>query len=94
MLLGDLLSRFSDETIAMEAILRLGDVVLLAKSRERAHAEALQLGAFAALAAQRYAAEASDEEWVTLLGAMGRSMDPALTYLNRALIHVTSGPTE
>jgi len=88
-MLGDLLSRFTNDAIATEAILRLGDVALLAALRERADADGLALGDLAALAVQRYAQEASDEEWVTLMGTMQRSEDPGLTYLTRALRHVT-----
>jgi len=60
--------------------------------RERADAEGLALAALAALAVQRYAREASDEDWVTLMGAMQRSEDPGLTCLKRALRHVTRDP--
>jgi hypothetical protein len=88
-MLGDLLSRFTNDAIATEAILRLGDVTLLAALRERADAEGLALGALAALAVQRYAREASDEEWVTLMGAMQRSGDSGLICLKHALRHVT-----
>ncbi|HUW72579.1 MAG TPA: hypothetical protein VMW05_00865 [Methyloceanibacter sp.] len=89
MLLGDLLSRFTDESVATDAVVRLGDVALLAQARARAEADGLELGAFAALAVQRYAQEASDEEWVTLMGELGRSEDPGLTCLKRALIYTT-----
>ena len=33
------------------------------------------------------ASEASDEEWVSLIGAIGRAPDPGLTYLRRALVY-------
>ena len=89
MLLGDLLSRFKDDALAAEAILGLADLSLLTALRERAKEDGLELGAFAALAVQRYAEEASDEEWVTLMSAMDRSMDPGLTCLKRALVHAT-----
>jgi hypothetical protein len=91
MLLGDLLARFDDESLATETILRLGDHSLLAGLRERADADGLELGTLAAYAVERYTAEASDEEWVTLMGALGRSEDPGLTCLKRALLHVTRG---
>ena len=89
MLLGDLLSRFTDESLAAEAILSLADLGLLTALRQRAEADGLELGTFAALAVQRYAEEASDEEWVTLMGAMDRSTDPGLTCLKRALVYAT-----
>ena len=92
MLLGDLLSRFIDESIAANALLRLSDVALLAEVRARAKADGLALGTFAALAVQRYAQDASNEEWVTLMGELGRCEDPGLTCLKRALIHATRVP--
>jgi hypothetical protein len=89
MLLGDLLSRFTDESLAAEAILSLADLGLLTALRQRAEEDGLELGTFAALAVQRYAEEASDEEWVTLMSDLDRSMDPGLTCLKRALVYAT-----
>lgn len=92
MLLGDLLARFSDESIAAETIVGLGDLALIARLREQAEASGLPLGAYAAGAVRRYAAEASDEEWVTLMGALGRSEDPGAICLQRAFAHVLGHP--
>jgi hypothetical protein len=89
MLLGDLIAQFTDEAVAEEAILGLADLSLLAESRARAQASGLDLGAYAAAAVNRYASDASDEEWVTLLGALGRARDPGAIYLERALAYVT-----
>ena len=47
------------------------------------------MGAFAALAVQRYAEQASDEEWITLMGVLGRSADPGLAFIKRALTLAT-----
>ena len=88
MLLGDLLAHFTDENVAAEAILQLGDLSLLATVREQAEARGLDLGVFAANAVRQYASEASDEEWVTLLGAMNRDRDPGIVCFRRALAHV------
>lgn len=92
MLLGDLLSRFTDESIAAETIVGLGDLPLIAKLREQAEASGLSLGAFAAGAMRRYAAEASEEEWVTLMGALRRAQDPGIICLQRAFAHVLGHP--
>jgi hypothetical protein len=64
-LLGDLLARFTDKAVVEEAVLATGDLVLLAKLREQATANGLDLGTYAAAAVSRYAADASDEEWIT-----------------------------
>lgn len=88
MLLGDVLSRFDDETVAAETIWRLDDLALAARLRERADAEGQSLGAFAAGAVRRFAAEASDEQWVTLMGALARAEDPGAVCLRHAFGHV------
>ena len=87
MLLGDLIARFKEESIAEETILGFADLTLLADLRAHAEASGLDLGSFAAAAACRYAAEASHEEWITLMGAMGRARDPGASYLERALAY-------
>jgi hypothetical protein len=92
MVLGDLLARFGDESAAAEAVLTIGDLRLVAGLRQRAATDGLGLGAFAALAVQRYAEEASDEEWVTLMGELGRSADPGLAFIKRALSHAAHVP--
>ena len=92
MVLGDLLARFGDESAAAEAVLSLGDLRLVAGLRQRAAADGLGLGTFAALAVQRYAEEASNEEWVTLMGELGRSADPGLAFIKRALAQATHVP--
>jgi len=86
-MLGDLLANLTDETTALEAILGAGDLNLLTAVRERAAAEGVDLGAYVAETVQRYAAEASDEEWITLMGALNRSQDPGATCLKRAFDH-------
>ena len=88
MLLGDVLASFDDESIAAETIMRLDDLVLAARLRERAEAEGQSLGAFAAGAVRRFAAEASDEEWVGLMGALARAEDPGAACLRYAFGHV------
>jgi hypothetical protein len=87
MLLGDLIAGLTDDVFAEEAILDLTDLALLAEVRARAQADGLGLGTYAAAPVSRYAAEASDEEWITLIGAMGRAPDPGAVYLDRALAY-------
>ena len=89
MLLGDLISRFSDEAVAEETVLALGDLAMLAALRERSAETGLEIGAYMAAAARRYASEASDEEWITLMGVMGKASDPGAVYLTRAFAYVS-----
>ena len=68
-LLDDLLARFETSSFAEETALALGDLHLSARMPQ-ADAESLSLGAFAQGAMRRFAAEASDEDGVTLLGSV------------------------
>ena len=85
MLLSDILAKFSDEAGVTEFLLQHGDLSLMTRLRELAEAEGETLGEFASSAVQRYANQASDEEWVTLLGLISRTDDPAIVCLRRAL---------
>jgi len=87
MLLGDLLAELSDETTATEAILSVDDLPMLAAMREQANADGLDLPAYVAGAMRRYASEATDEEWITLMGLLNRSPDPGVVCLKRAFEH-------
>jgi hypothetical protein len=89
MMLGDILTRLNDGGEAAEIILGVGDLRLLAAMRERAESEGLDLAAYARAAVQRYATEASDEEWITLIGLIGRAGDPGTACLRRVFEKVT-----
>ena len=86
-MLGDLLASLTDETTALETILGAGDLALLTAVRERADAEGIDLAAYVTQTVRRYTNEASDEEWITLMGALNRSPDPSATCLKRAFEH-------
>jgi len=85
MMLGDMLAELDDAAAAAELMLGLDDLQLLAGVRAQAEADGVDLADYARAAVQRYATLASDEEWVTLMGLIGRSPDPARTCLRRAL---------
>lgn len=85
MLLSDILAKFSNEAGITEFLLWHGDISLVTRLRKLAEAEGETLGEFASGAVQRYANDASDEEWVTLLGLISRTDDPAIVCLQRAL---------
>jgi hypothetical protein len=85
MILGDVLARLQNDGEAAELILGLGKLSLLAGARQRAEAEGVDLATYARCAVQRYAVEASDEEWVSAMGALGRATDPGMVFLKRAL---------
>lgn len=85
MLLRDILRTFRDEASAKEYLLTLGDLSLVARLQDLASAQEVNLGEFIANAVNRYASVASDEEWLTLLGLISRTEDPATACLQRAL---------
>ena len=86
-MLGDILAKLSDETTAVEMILGAGDLTLLTTVQKQAAADGLDLAASVVQTVQRYTNEASDEEWVTLIGLMNRTNDPGAIYLKRAIEH-------
>ncbi len=90
-MLGDLLASLTDETTALETILGAGDLTLLTAVQGRAAAEGVELAAYVTQTVQRYTNEASDEEWVTLMGMLNRSPDPGTTCLKRAFEHTLRG---
>ena len=88
MLLGDLLARFEDETFALETILSSG-LALLTETQARAKASGLEIGDYLSQVLRSYGDSATNEEWITLMGAMNRADDPGAVYLKRALAHAT-----
>ncbi len=85
MLLGDLVARFDDEAFALESLLAIGDLALLARVEEAAAKEQLSAGEFAVRAGQLFSDNASDDDWVSLIGVMGRTDDPGRECLRKML---------
>lgn len=83
--LGSWLARLADENNAAEAIEALGNIALFAEVEimGRQHDEAP--GEYVASAAGRFAARASDEDWLALMNAVERNPDPARALLERIL---------
>jgi len=86
MLLGDLLARFDDPAIAADTLLSLDDLSLAARVGDAAAECGLTPGAFVRAAVRHFATVASDEDWVTVMGQMGRAADPGRVLLRRALV--------
>jgi len=94
MLLGDLIRRLTDDAAATEIIIGLGDLTLLQAMKDRAEGEGIDLATFSQDALRAYGVRASEEEWVTLLGQIGKSADPASIYLKRAFASAIQSPCE
>jgi hypothetical protein len=88
MLLGDVIAGLADEVFADETLLAMGDLALAARIASAAAAEGVSRGEFVATAVGRFAAGCSDEEWLTVLGQMGRVANPGDVLLRRAVTAV------
>ncbi len=86
-MLANMLARFCNESEAEAALLSLGEPELAAALRRRAEAQGVALGRFTAHAVRHYMDAAPEDEWVTLLGELRRSADPARAFAKRALAH-------
>jgi hypothetical protein len=84
MILRDVLIQLHDETAAAELLLSLGGLPMLARMRQQADTDGVDLATYARETVQRYAARASDEEWLTLLGLTQRTDDPGRACLKHA----------
>ena len=85
MLLGDLMARFEDETVALEALVNLGDLPLTVRVQDRGAEVGMTPGSFIGSCVRRYVEQASNEEWTTLFGLLSQADDPGSSFLRRAL---------
>lgn len=83
MLLGDLIAQLDDETIAMETLVRLGDLPLMARVEEVSARSGMKPGEFVVQAVQIFSTQASDDDWVSLIGGMGKTDDPGQVCLRK-----------
>jgi hypothetical protein len=83
MLLGTILAKLDDEADAGTALEALEDIVLLTEVCAVGILHNESPGQYASGAARRFAALASDEDWLALMTALERTEDPARTALER-----------
>ncbi len=83
MLLGDVIARLDDEAHAMQTLIGLGDLALVLRVEQAAAGEGLTPGGFTAQAVQMFSNQASDEDWVSLIGVMGQTTDPGQACLRK-----------
>ena len=83
--LGTLLARLQDNGDAGMALDALGDIVLFAQVQSTGERFDEAPGSYTAGAVNRFAAAASDEQWLGLLAAMERSDEPARAALAHML---------
>lgn len=85
MLLGDLIGELGHAAGAMETLVSLDDLSLLLRVEAAAGERGLTAGEFAANAVTVFSSEASDDDWVSLVGAMGKTSDPGHVCLKRMI---------
>ena len=82
MLLGAIMTELADESSAAAALLSFGDIVLVAQVEAARLPHEESIGEYVSGAAQRFANQASDEDWLGLMTALERSQGPAATCLS------------
>lgn len=85
MLLGQVLQRLGDEAFAAEALLAMGDLPLIVEVDAMGETFGESLPAYAVGASRRFAAFASDEDWLGLMTALERADDPGAACLRHML---------
>lgn len=85
MVLGEVLEQLRDEAFAAEMLLSLDDLPLVANVETTAQRFGENAATYAAGAAGRFAAFASDEDWLALMNALERAGDPGTTCLRQML---------
>lgn len=93
MLLGDLIARLQDDTVAGEALLALGDLPLAARVLAAAQEADMAPGEFTSQLVDRFVRQASDADWLTLIGRMGRAEDPGRVFLHYVLSDMLAKPS-
>ena len=81
MTLGDMIADWQDEATLLDAVIGLDDLPLLARLQKAADEEGCDLADFVRHGVGRFVAEADDEAWLTLIGRINKSEDPAKTGL-------------
>lgn len=83
--LGAILSRLGNEANATAALEALGDTALSEKVAAAATTYEETPGEYAAGALRRFAAQASNEDWLSLISVVERSDDPVAATFERML---------
>lgn len=93
MLLGDIIARLKDDAAASEALFALGDLPLTARVLAAAQDADMRPGEFASQLVDRFVREASDEDWLKLIGRMTRADDPGRMFLRHVLAKMLPRPS-
>lgn len=83
MQLGALLQHLENDAAAGAALQALGDIVLFARVEAMGALHDEEPGEYVANGARRFAARASDEDWLGLMNAIERADDPGRAVLEK-----------
>lgn len=86
MQLGALLNHLENEATAGAALQALGDIVLFARVEAIGAEHDEDPGVYVANGARRFAARASDEDWLGLMNAIERAADPGRAVLEKIVL--------
>jgi hypothetical protein len=85
MLLGEIIAKIQDPSFAEEGLMELDDLPLMCSITEAAAEEGLPASEFAGREIGRFIYNATDEDWLTLVGLMSRADNPGRTFLHHVL---------
>lgn len=85
MQLGALMGHLAIEDDAVHALVALGNLALFAEVQAMGERYGESAGEYVANAARRFAAQGSDEDWLSLMTIMERSRDPGHAALEQML---------
>jgi hypothetical protein len=85
MLLGHVLERLGDEAFAAETLVGMDDLPLIVDVESVGAHFGESLPAYAVGATRRFAAFASDEDWLALMNALERARNPGAACLHHML---------
>jgi hypothetical protein len=85
MLLGVVLERLGDEVFAAETLIALEDLPLMVEVGAAGRQFGESIGEYASGASRRFAALASDEDWLSLMTTLERADDAGMACLKHML---------
>ncbi len=85
MLLGKVLDRLGDETVAAETLVSMGDLPLMVEVETIGGKFGESVPVYAVGATRRFAAFASDDDWLALMTALEQAGNPGAACLRHML---------
>lgn len=93
MILGDVLRQFGNPSVVAAVLGTVDDPGFLARAEANAALHGETLGEYASASVRLFSSQASNDDWVALMAAMGRAEDPGAICLRRMLEWAVSRET-